>query len=304
VNAKQILYIVLTGLAFGSSLVASRFGVSQVEPVSFVTARLILASLGFFAIYALDHRHHSWPTQPQLWRHSLVIAIFGPAIQMTAILLALQNLSSGMTSILVTTLPVFVLLMAHFFLPDEKLTPQRTTGVLLALAGALLLLTQQQSGLLDVSASVLGYGLVVMALLAAGISTIYTRKYMQQFDSFDVTSLRILTSAAIMIAVSVFWTGFDLQGLDGLGYLSLLYTTLVGVMLALLMRFAVIKRYGATSAAMINYVIPISATLGGVLLLDEIVTGWMVAGMAIILLGITLTTYNPLSAKRLHLRLR
>ena len=123
-NAKQLFYIVLTGLAFGSSLVASRFGVSQVEPVSFVTARLIMASLGFFAIYALDHRRHPWPTQPQLWRHSLIVAIFG------------------------------------------------------------------------------------------------------------------------------------------------------------------------------------SATLGGVLLLGEIVTGWMAAGMAIILICITLTTYNPLSAKRLHLRLR
>lgn len=296
-NAKALPYIFLTGLAFGTSLIASRFGVGQMDPVTFVTIRLVLASMGFFAIYLLDHRRHSWPTQPQLWKHSLIVAPVGPAIQMTAILFALRYLSSGVVAILVTLFPVVIVLMAHVFLPEERLNRRHGFGVLLALVGALILAGRHESGLPDIVAGYEGYAWVLLALLGGGIETVYTRKYMQEFDSFDVTSLRMLTSAVIMAIIAIFWTGIDLSGVDRIGYLSLLYATLIGAMVAMLLRFYIIQRFGATTVATSNYIIPIVAALGGVLLLGEVITVWMFLGMAIILVGIAFIIDTPPRAR-------
>ncbi len=278
----------------GTSLVATRFGVSQFAPFTFVTARLMLATAGFLVVYLFDRRRHSWPKQRQLWRQSLIVSAVGPAVQMTIFAISLQYLSSGMVAILITTFPVLIVLAAHVLLHDEKLSRQRGLGVLLAMTGAILLAVQQQSGLPDVTAGRIGYVLIGLALLAGTAETIYTRKYMRTYDSFDVTALRILIGTAIMVVVSSLWTGIDLEGINGQGYFSLIYAALVGTIIAFVLRFDIIKRFGATASAMINYVIPITATLGGVLILDEIVTVWMVAGMAVILLGIALVTDNPL----------
>ena len=93
------------------------------------------------------------------------------------------------------------------------------------------------------------------------------------------------------------WTGIEISGVDRIGYLALLYATLIGAMVAMLLRFYTIQRFGATATAMANYIIPIVAALGGVLLLGEVITMWMFIGMAIILVGIAFIIDTPAKAR-------
>jgi drug/metabolite transporter (DMT)-like permease len=56
----------------------------------------------------------------------------------------------------------------------------------------------------------------------------------------------------------------------------------------MMLAFYNIQRFGATSSAITAYIIPIVATVGGVLLLDETITTTMLLGMAVIIAGIGL----------------
>lgn len=282
-------YVLFAGFFFGSSLIATRFGIIQFEPATFTGLRLLAASLGFFSVYAFDRRRHPWPADGSIWRHGLLLGIVGVIIPFFGSVLALQHLSSGAVAMFITVGPAMTVLLAHFLLPGESLTPRRAGGVALALSGALLLALRGETGLPDVDLSApTGYLLLTSTMLAVSFSTIYVRKYMARYESFDVTSTQMIVAAAVGVPLILALTGMDVTGVDWRGYLALLYSAMAGTFLGILAFNFCIKQYGATTAAMTQYVVPIVATIGGILLLGERVTAGMLIGIGLIVAGITL----------------
>jgi drug/metabolite transporter (DMT)-like permease len=205
---------------------------------------------------------------------------------MTFIVSSLKFQSSGITALLLTAGPAITIVMAHFWLSDEKLTPRKILGVGMAVGGASLLVILGESGLPDVSrANPIGYFLVLSAMLIASAMTIYARKYMRDLDWFDVGSVRMWTAAIVIFPLSFVITGFDLSGVNLQGYMALLYAALIGTFSGMLLAFYNIKRFGATASAMTANLIPVVAIIGGALFLDETITSGMIIGMVLILGG-------------------
>ena len=283
---QSLPYVSLLGFFFGSTLIASRFSVGQFHPTTYIGLRLLMASLAHTAVYVWG-KHRAWPRDRQLYRHAIILGLFGTAIPMTAIVSSLQYLSSGLAAILITTNPALTVIMAHFFLLEEKLTIRKTIGVTLALSGALLLALSGENGLPNVSqTNPIGYGLMAIAMLSGSAMTVYARKYMQAMDSFDVSTIRMITAAIIVVPLSVLFFGFDLQFVTGSGYMALVYAALVGTFAGMLLSFYIVKQFGATPAAMTAYIIPIVTGIGGLLILGEQITPVMLGGMVLIFMGI------------------
>jgi drug/metabolite transporter (DMT)-like permease len=292
-TAQALPYILLVGLIFGSTIVAARFSVGQVHPVTYLGLRATLASLSYGAVYVLSPRRRVWPKDPHLWRHATMLGVLGTAVPMMCYFYALQYLSSGMASILLTIGPAIAVLLAHFFLDDEPLTARKGVGVALALSGAVSMAVRGESGLADVGrANLWGYGLVVVALIAGNGMIIYARKFMRRFDAFDVASIRMMVTAIVVMPFAILFTGIDLESIDTPGVLALVYAALVGNFGGMYLAYRNVTRFGVTIAAMTDYVIPVVTSLGGVFVLGERITIGMVAGMALIILGIVLINWR------------
>jgi drug/metabolite transporter (DMT)-like permease len=285
-------FIVLSGFLYGSTLVVSRFSVGQFEPTTYLGLRFLLASIGHILVYVLRIRGQSWPRDPRLWRLALILGI-GTAATFTGIISALRFQSSGVTAILNTANPAITVVIAHFALADEHLNRRKMIGVFLALGGALLLAARGESGLTEISkASPIGYGLVLGAMIVGGFNTVFARKYLSQYPAFDVASIRMFASTLTVLPLSILLIGMNFEQVNQQGYLALGYAALVGTFLGLLLNFYNIQRFGATAGALAAYILPIFATVGGVLLLGEQITYGMVAGMALILAGVWLINQN------------
>ena len=292
-DIRALPYVSLLGFIWGTTLLADRFSLGQFSSTTYISLRLFLTSLGFLAIYLLRFRGRKWPTDRRLWRQAALLGIFGSAIPMNLVVLSLKYQSSGLTSILLTTGPALTVLIAHFLLPDESLTARKTLGVSLAFGGAFLLAALGESGLPDISrANPIGYLLVFTANVCESWATIYARKYMRSQDAFEVASIRTFAAALVMLPVPLLLAGYDLSRVDSNGLLALGYATVFGTFFGMLLQFYNIKRFGATPAAMTNYIIPVVASLGGVLLLGEQLTPGILGGMFLIILGIALLNYR------------
>ena len=284
---QSIPYVLFLGTLFGTTLLASRFSIGQFEPSTYIGIRLVVASLGYFFLYLFSGQRRKWPTARDLWKHAGLLGIIGTATPMLFLVTSLEYQSSGMTAILITLGPAITVSMAHFFLPEEPLTKRKLIGVMFALSGALLLVLLGESGLPDISqANPIGYLLVLTAMICASAATVYARKYMTDLDAFQVTSVRIFVAALVVMPLSILLIGFDLSQVNQQGFLALGWASLAGTFLAMLIAFNNIKRFGATAAAMTAYVIPVVASIGGLLVLDEQITKGMLAGMALIIVGI------------------
>ncbi len=286
---QAIPYVIFLGTLFGTTLIASRFSVGQFEPTTYISLRLVLASLGYLLLYLFSGQRRKWPTDRDLWRHAGLLGVFGTAIPMVFLVTSLKFQSSGMTSILITLGPAITVVMAHFVLVEEPLTKRKTTGVVIALGGALLLVLLGESGIPDVNqANPIGYLLVLTAMICGSATTVYARKYMTDLDAVQVASVRIFVATLAVMPLSLLLVGFDLSQVNQNGYLALGWASLTGTFLAMLIAFYNIKRFGATTAAMTAYVIPVVASIGGMLVLNEEITKGMLAGMALIVIGIAI----------------
>ena len=286
-NNQALPFILLLGLSWGTSIVATRFGVGQFDATVYAALRMLLASLAYVLVYLLSGRKRRFPRDPSLWRHAALLGVVGTAIPMLSMISAIQYQSATVTSILLTLGPVITVFLAHFFLPDEQLTLRKGAGAAIALAGALLLAIRGESGLAGAgSANLLGYGLVILAMLSGNSASIYIRRRMRDLDTYDVASVRMFVATVVVMPLASILVGFDLERVDTQGSIALVYAALVGTFLAQGLSFYVVQRFGATSGATALYVTPVTAGLGGVLLLGEQITVGMLAGMALIAVGI------------------
>ncbi|MCA9935139.1 MAG: DMT family transporter [Ardenticatenaceae bacterium] len=292
---EALPYISFVGFLFGTTLVVSRFSVAQFDPTVYVGLRLTLAGMGHVAAYTLARKKFRWPTDPRLWFHAAILGVLGTAVPMTSIVNSLQYLSSGIASVLITTNPAVTVLMSHFLLPDEKLNKRKSAGIMLALAGAALLALSGESGLPNVNqADPRGYLLMATAILVSSAMIIYVRKYMQNYNSFDVASVRMFTAAMVVMPLSALFIGVDFGAVTGQGYAALFYASLIGTFSGMLLAFRNVQRFGATAGAMTGYIIPIFAVFGGWLLLGEKITPVMLGGMALIIAGIAILNERKL----------
>lgn len=284
------------GLMFGSTLLVSRFSVGQFAPTTYIWLRLALASLAFAAAYAFSSKRR-WPTDRTLLKRSIVLGIFGTAIPMTGYVTTLVYLSAGVTSMFMTTTPAFTVLFAHFLLPDERLNGRKIIGVLLALSGAALLAVRGESGLpTGEPANPIGYALILGAIITDSLSIIYARKHMRYMNTFDVSSVRILTAALVITPLSLLLVGFDLSAVTTAGYLSLIWAAAAGTFGGLLLALWVTQQFGATATALTSYIIPVVATIGGVLFLGETITTTVLLGMVLIIAGVAILNRRTTAA--------
>ncbi|MEM7129489.1 MAG: DMT family transporter [Chloroflexota bacterium] len=302
-HTKALPYIGLLSLFWGTNIVVSRFGVGEVDPYLFIALRLSVATFFFclLFLYQLYRRAQVWPKDWNLWRHAGVSGVIGVAIPMSLFILSLQYQSSGVASIFVTIGPALMVIAAHFFLPDEKMSLNKVLGVALALVGSLLLVLRGENGLADSGlvggqgASAVGFTFVLIALCSEVINTIFVRRRMTEMDPFVVTGIRLLVGAVItsigafFLAGNVSWTSFTPASI-----FSIVYAGVIGALAGQFMAFIIIRRFGATLFSLTTYLIPIVATTFGVLFLGEIVTLGMLIGMLLVGSGIYLIN-RPIS---------
>jgi drug/metabolite transporter (DMT)-like permease len=266
----------------------SRFGLGQVQPMTFVSLRLLLASLAFVTAY-LIFRVRPIPRDPRLILKAGILGILGTVITMTGFTNALRYQSSGVTSLLVTLSPIMTVIMAHLVLKDEHFTRQRLFGALIAFCGAGLLLVRGENGLAQFAqADWRGYAWTLLGVTSNSVGLVYARRYLNQANSFDVTSIRIATGMLVVCAITAMTGGFDLSRLQWTGVLALVYAALAGTFLAFLLYLTTVQKFGATVASQTEYAVPMVATGLGVLLLHEQITLTMLVGMVVIFIGLAI----------------
>jgi drug/metabolite transporter (DMT)-like permease len=249
--------------------------------------------LGFGLIFSLHIGKRDWPKGWGVWTGGFILGVFGTALPMVGIVSSLQYLSSGLTSILTSINPAITVMMAHFFLSDETLTRRKGVGVILALGGCVLLVILGENGLPNIEkVNPLGYLFVLGGILGISTMTVYARKYLGSYDTFDITGIRMFSSALVLIPVSLLFEGLDLSRVNLMGLTALFFAAIVGTFLGYLLSFYNIQRFGVSASVMAEYLIPVVAGVIGLLFMDEQITWGMICGIVLIIFGTWIINTN------------
>lgn len=286
--STSTLLVFLLGVMNGTTLLASRFSVGQYSTSNYLTIRLAIASVAYAVLvwFTQKDKLRFFPKSRKFWIGSGFVG-FLSGISMNAIIMAMQYISSGLNSILMTISPALTVLMAHFMLNDERLSFKKIIGIVLALAGVVFMMASGESGLPNIDiVNPLGYILSLIGIVVSSYSSILIRKNLAEFDAVHVATVRNFGTLVVSLLLSFLVFGFDFTRVNSMGISALFYAAFVGTFAAHLLNVHINQKYGATTISMTTYIIPVVSNIGGAILLDEEITWVTVLGMIFIIGGI------------------
>ncbi len=188
-------------------------------------------------------------------------------------------------------MPLFTIVIAHFFLRDDKMTVPRVVGLLIGFIGVVVLLSRDFDP--KVHNSLIGQAAVIVASASYALSYIYARRNTHNIPG-EIRGTLPLVSALLVIgsAAPVAESPFAIPHLP-LTWIALLWLGVLGTGLALIMQYHLVHEIGPTRATLVTYLLPLGGVLLGVVFLREALTWQLLAGAALIISSIAVVNWNP-----------
>ena len=285
---KQWAAFWMLGAIWGSSFLLIKIAVEELGVFPLVGVRVGIAGVIMF-VYLLATDRISLPKRAD-WLNVTLIGIFNVAVPFSLITRAEESIDSSLATILNATLPLFSLIIAHFFLHDDRLTRERVAGLVIGYIGIVILVS---SGLSDSANNpISGQLLMLVAIISYAGSVVYIRARLRHVESIRVAGLSLIVAALIMAPLSLIFDGApDVGALSTDTLWAIITLGIINTVVAYFLWYYLIAEWGAR-ATMVTYTFPpIGVTLGAIFL-DEKVDIRLVIGGILILAGIFVVNYK------------
>ncbi|MBV8035731.1 DMT family transporter [Roseateles sp.] len=275
--------LVLLAALWGASFLFMRLGAHEFGPIALAAVRVGLASVMLIPLLASRGQMAALRTH---WKGLLLVGALNSAIPFALFSFAALSITAGLSSIVNATTPLWTAIVAFVWL-RQGLTPLRVLGLVIGFAGVAFLAWDKASFKAGADHSGLfAVGACAMATLCYGLAANATRRYLA-----GVSPLAVATgsqfAAALLLALPAAWL-WPAAMPGGVAWGAALALAALCTALAYILYFRLMSRVGPTNAVSVTFLIPLFAILWGAVFLGEAVTAQMVAGGAVVLVGIAL----------------
>ncbi|QKV78074.1 DMT family transporter [Amycolatopsis sp. Hca4] len=282
--------IVVLALLWGSGFLWIKLALTGLSPVHLTLVRCALGALTLLGL-AIAARQRL-PRDGRTWARLVVAAFFCNALPFALFGIGERTVDSGVAGVMNATTPLWSLLIGVALGTERRLNPARLLGLVLGFAGILVIFAPwQQSGLLSTGA---------LALLGAGLSYAIAFAYMARKLPPDGAPLA-LSAAQLLTATGL--TALALPVASAAPHLTLtavVAVTVLGVFgtgITFYLNYRILSDEGPTAAATVGYLLPVVSVALGALVLGEPLTLRVVGGMAVVLVAVGLTRWQPAQAR-------
>jgi drug/metabolite transporter (DMT)-like permease len=285
-NWVWIPYLTLA-LVWGTSYLWIKIGLESLPPLTLIAGRLTLGAL-FVAIVVAVARE-PLPREPRQYATLLVMSVINIVIPFLLITLGEQSIDSALASILNATVPLFVIVIAPLFLPEERVTAAKIAGLALGFAGVVLLVAPGlTSGL---GTSVPAELMLVGSSVSYAFGNVFARRNVRGMAPMIPALFQVGFAAAITVPLALLidhpWA--DVHPAP-IAFLAVAWLGFLGSGLAYLCFFTVLRHWGSTRTSTSSYLLPVVGITAGALVLGEAVTGNRIVGTALIVAGIAIVS--------------
>ena len=276
---------------WGSAFMLNEIALAAYPPAVLVGGRLLIATVVLVAVAMA--RGSSIPRG--LWIPMGIMAVLGNFLPFQLVAWGQQHIDSSLAGVLMAGTPVFVVLLAHFFLPGHRLTLYKSAGVLLGLFGVWFVVGPESIGGPADGAALLGALAVVLATLSYACNGVYARR----LPDADPLGLAVgMSLISTMMCVPQLATSVnDIVSPTPAAALALLALGLLASGVATIIYFRLIQGPGPAFLSQVAYFMPVWAVFAGAVFLGENVQTSVYLGLGLILSGIAVSEFGPRLAR-------
>ncbi|MFO7445767.1 MAG: EamA family transporter [Ignavibacteriaceae bacterium] len=275
---------------WGSTYLAIRFAIETLPPFFMAGIRFIAAGLILFA-FAMYKSPSKIKTVH--WKSSFIIGGFLLLGGNGGVVWAEQFVPSGLTAVLVATVPIWVVIISWISKKGDKPSVKITSGVILGFAGLIFLINPFNINGGNVNLT--GIAAILFASLSWAAGTVYTRNAVQPESKLVAIAMQMLAGGTLLFLVSLI-TGeiskVDIEGVSFRSFAALNYLIFFGSIIGFSSYIWLIGAAGPSRASTYAYVNPVVAIFLGWLMADEIINIRIIIATAVIIFSVAIINSN------------
>lgn len=278
---------------WGSTYLFIRVGVREVPPFMLAAARFTFAG---FALYGWMRLKGTPSPSRREWAAACFLGTLMFLIDYGSLFWAEQRVPSGVSAVILATIPVFITLLEIIFLRTQRLTLRLGFGLAIGIVGVAVLMIRSVS-LGEAPVDRGGAIALTVAALGWSVGTILSRR-------LPLPSSRVMSAGAQMLtggiqlfmlaAIAGEFSGFHLQDVSGRAWFALIYLIIAGSLVGFTAYVWLLHYESPTKVGTYAYVNPGVAVVLGYFLGGEAVGPRTILGTLLIVVSVvTITTMSP-----------
>ncbi|MGH7299476.1 MAG: DMT family transporter [Candidatus Rokuibacteriota bacterium] len=189
----------LLSALWGANPVAVKIGLADAPPLRLAFYRFVLGGLVILA-YAWWTRHPGiFDVRPGEWRVLISLGVIF-SVQIGTMNVGIGLTTAAHSAVLLNSYAVHTVVLAHFMLPGDRLTPAKVGGVLVAYAGIALLFARNFSFR---SETLVGDLVVAASAVLLGERVVYMARAIQKFDPLKLLVFQSAIGSACFLLASL-----------------------------------------------------------------------------------------------------
>ncbi|NOZ42445.1 MAG: DMT family transporter [Alphaproteobacteria bacterium] len=291
---SHFIYLLLLAIFWGGAFMFVKISLGSVPPLTIAASRIAIGAIVITTITL--KMGASLPRTASEWFYCTIIGLTGTVIPFLLVNWSMQYVQSALAAILMSLLPLFTILLAHYMTHDEKFSANKLIGVIFGIIGVGSLFYGAATG---IDSSLRTY-LALFGLLGSSFFYALAGVLIKKLDNKNPLS----TASAMLISATLFTVPlaiiFD-QPWTSSPTMPAIYSILVlGIFstgIASLLLFHLTHLAGATFVSYNTYLIPLVGMGAGYIWLNEPLKASYVISVLFIFLGIYLAERKKLSSQ-------
>ncbi len=283
---KLILAFIAIYLIWGSTYLAIRFAIETLPPFSMAGIRFLLAGSGIY--WVLRWKGIPPPTHGE-WRDMSIIGAFLFLGGNGGVVWAEQFVPSGLTSLLIATVALWMVLLDWLWKKNPRPQPQAMLGIILGLFGIIFLVDPFEISSEQVH--LIGAAVVILSSFLWALGSIFARTARISSSIFMVSAVEMLAGGFLLLVlggVTGEWQQFQFAGISTTSVLAFTYLIAFGSIIGITSYAYILQKVTPDKASTYAFVNPVVAVFLGWLLADEIVNLKMVLATGVIIVAVVL----------------
>ena len=261
-----------------------KIGLSELSPINLTIMRLAIVCIVFLLLLVCFPKKFI-----RIRRQDIVpiflLGFFGIVVYHLGLNYGEQYISASAASLIIATIPVFVIILAVFFL-EEIITKKILVGIFLCFSGvALISVTGTPQSTLEIRYLSGAITTLIAALVGAGY-TIAGKKLLQNYSALSLTVYAFLFGSIGLIPFLSPSLVVEVVSLSRIGWGAILFLALFPTVIAYILWFMVLEMRNASEVSIYLYFIPVLSTTISAIFLDERITFFFLVGGCLVIAGL------------------
>ena len=271
---------------FGSNAIAIKMSFAGFGPFTAAGLRFAMASAAILLWAMATGRPFAVKKEQRV--HLLVLSIiFTVQLSLFYFGLSMTNASRGI--LILNFQPFVVLILAHFFIPDDSISKKKTAGLVLGFAGVSFVFLDHVGASAGIRT---GDFFILGTTILWGINAVYVKRIVDGFRVFHIVLYPMLFSVPLFLLEGFAWDPVMVGQIDLIALAALLYQGLVTAAFGFVVWNYFLKIYGVVTVHSFIFIMPMSGVLLSGLILGEPITKNILVSLVLIGSGIFVVNYK------------